>query len=90
MKIIALSVPGPIPDPKKMGGLAGKEAGNSWELLKADVVREAYLGKDKPGIVVVREASTMEAPENGTLPTSFLSPWIYPLRPDTRRAIYQL
>ena len=48
MKIIAISVPGPTPDPKKMGELAGEEARNAWELLKADVVREAYLRKDKP------------------------------------------
>jgi len=26
MKIIAISVPGPTPDPKKMGELAGEEA----------------------------------------------------------------
>jgi hypothetical protein len=31
--------------------------------LKADVVREAYLRKDKPGVVVVLEASTVEAAE---------------------------
>jgi hypothetical protein len=49
MKIIALSVPGPTPDPKKTDELAGEEARNAWELLKADVVREAYLRKDKPG-----------------------------------------
>ena len=49
MKIIALSVPGPTPDPEKMAELAGEEARNAWELLKADVVREAYLRKDKPG-----------------------------------------
>ncbi len=61
MKIIALSVPGPTPDPKKMGELAGEEARNAWELLKADVVREAYLRKDKPGVVLVLEASTVEA-----------------------------
>src|SRR6266849_3521925 len=63
MKIIALSVPGPTPDPKKMDELAGEEARNAWELLKADVVREAYLRKDKPGVVVVLEASTVEAAE---------------------------
>ena len=63
MKIIALSVPGPTPDPKKMNELAGEEARNAWELLKADVVREAYLRKDKPGVVVVLEASTVEAAE---------------------------
>src|SRR5882762_2156522 len=63
MKIIALSVPGPTPDPKKMGELAGEEARNAWELLKADVVREAYLRKDKPGVVVVLEASTVESAE---------------------------
>ena len=63
MKIIALSVPGPTPDPKKMNELAGEETRNAWELLKADVVREAYLRKDKPGVVVVLEASTVEAAE---------------------------
>jgi len=83
MKIIALSVPGPTPDPKKMDELAGEEARNAWELLKADVVREAYLRKDKPGGVVVLEASTVEAAETGTIATSLLSPWIYQLRPDT-------
>ena len=61
MKIIALSVPGPTPDPKKMDELAGEEARNAWELLKADVVREAYLRKDKPGVVLVLEESTVEA-----------------------------
>jgi len=73
-----------------MGELAGEEARNAWELLKADVVREAYLRKDKPGVVLVLDASTVEAAENGTIPTSLLSPWIYPLRRDTRRTIYQL
>jgi hypothetical protein len=34
MKIIALSVPGPTPDPKKMDELAREEARNAWELLK--------------------------------------------------------
>jgi hypothetical protein len=62
MKIIALSVPGPTPDPKKMDEFAGEEARHAWELLKADVVREAYLRKDKPGVVVL-EASTVEAAE---------------------------
>jgi hypothetical protein len=63
MKIIALSVPGPTPDPKQMDELAGEEARNGWELLKAGVVREAYLRKDKPGVVVGLEASTVEAAE---------------------------
>lgn len=63
MKIIALSIPGPTPDPAKMNELAGEEARNAWELLKADVVREAYLRKDKPGVVVVLEASSAEAAE---------------------------
>jgi hypothetical protein len=31
--------------------------------LKADVVREAYLRKDKPGVIIVVEASTVEAAE---------------------------
>jgi hypothetical protein len=53
MKIIALSVPGPTPDQKKMNELAGEEARNAWELLKADVVREVYLRKDKRGVVAV-------------------------------------
>jgi hypothetical protein len=63
MKIIALSVPGPTPDPQKMNELAGEETRNAWELLKADFVREAYLRKDKPGVVAVLEASTVEAAE---------------------------
>jgi hypothetical protein len=63
MKIIALSVPGPTPDLEKMNELAGEEARNAWELLKADVVREAYLRKDKPGVVVVLEAPSAEAAE---------------------------
>ena len=63
MKIIALSIPGPTPDTNKMNGLAVEEARSAWELLKADVVREAYLRKDKPGVVVVLEASTVEAAE---------------------------
>jgi hypothetical protein len=63
MKIIALSVPGPTPDLEKMKELAREEARNAWELLKADIVREAYLRKDKPGVVVVLEASTVEAAE---------------------------
>jgi hypothetical protein len=63
MKIIALSVPGPTPDPKKLEERAGEEARNAWELLKTDVVREAYLRKDKPGVGVVLEASTGKAPE---------------------------
>ena len=48
MKIIALSVPGPTPDPNKMKELAGEEARSAWELLKADAVQETYLRKDKP------------------------------------------
>ena len=63
MKIIALSILGPTPDQNKMNELAAEEARNAWELLKADVVREAYLRKDKPGVVVVLEASTVEAAE---------------------------
>jgi hypothetical protein len=63
MKIIALPIPGPTPDQNKMNELAGEEARNALELLKADVVREAYLRKDKPGVVVVPEASTVEAAE---------------------------
>jgi hypothetical protein len=63
MKIIALSIPGPTPDPKKMDELAGEEAQNAWELLKADFVREAYLRKDRPGVVAVLEASSVEAAE---------------------------
>ena len=89
MKIIALSVPGPTPDPKKMGELAGEEARNAWELLKADVVREAYVRKDKPGSFSCWRHQLWKR-RNGTIPTSLLSPWIYPLRPDTRRTIYQL
>jgi hypothetical protein len=46
-----------------MKELAGEEAGNASELLKADVVREAYLRIDKPRVVVVLEASTVEAAE---------------------------
>ena len=90
MKIIALSVPGPTPDPKKMDELAGEEARNAWELLKADVVREAYLRKDKTGGRCRAGGINCGSRGNGTIPTSLLSPWIYPLRPDTRRAIYQL
>ena len=63
MKIIALSIPGPTPDQNRMNELAGEEARNAWELLKADIVREAYLRKDKPGVVVVMEASSVEAAE---------------------------
>jgi hypothetical protein len=63
VKIIALSIPGPTPDPKKMDELAGEEAQNAWELLKADFVREAYLRKDRPGVVAVLEASSVEAAE---------------------------
>jgi hypothetical protein len=63
MKIIALSTTGPTPDPNKMDELAGEEAKYAWELLKAEVVREAYLRKDKPGVVVVLEAPTVEAAE---------------------------
>ena len=49
--------------PKEDGRARGEEARNAWELLKADVVREAYLRKDKPGVVIVLEASTVEAAE---------------------------
>ena len=63
MKIIALSIPGPTQDSEKMNELAREEAWNAWELLKADVVREAYLRKDKPGVVLVLDASTVEAAE---------------------------
>lgn len=45
MKSIALSVPGPTPDPNKMDELAGEEVRNARELLKAEVVRDAYLSK---------------------------------------------
>jgi len=63
MKIIALSIPGPTPDAKKMDELAGEETQNAWELLKADFVREAYLRKDRSGVVAVLEASSVEAAE---------------------------
>jgi hypothetical protein len=42
LKITALSVRGPTPDPKKVDELAGEEARNAWELLKAGVVRDTY------------------------------------------------
>ena len=64
MKIIALSAPGPTPDARKMNELAIEEARDAWQLLKADVVREAYLRKDKPGVVVVLEAATVESAES--------------------------
>lgn len=63
MKIIGLSVPGATPDPNKIKELAGEEARNAWEVLKAEVVREAYLRKDTSGVVIVLEASTVEAAE---------------------------
>jgi hypothetical protein len=49
MKIIALSVPGPTPDPKKMDELAGEEAGNAWELLKAALCERPTSGKTNRG-----------------------------------------
>ena len=63
MKIIGLSITGPTPDQNKMNELAVEEARNAWELLKTEVVREAYLRKDKPGVIIVLEASTVEAAE---------------------------
>ena len=88
MKIIALSVPGPTPDLKKMDELAGEEAKNAWELLKVDVVRKAYLRKDKPGGRCRAGGIKCGSGGNGTLPTSLLSPWTYPVRTNTRRAIH--
>ena len=71
MKIIALSVPCPTLDPEKLDELSGEDARNAWELLKADVVRGAYLRKDKPGVVVALEASTVEAAETALSQLSF-------------------
>ena len=50
-----------------------EEARNAWELLKADIVREAYLRKDKPGGVVVLEASTVEEAETALYDFPFIA-----------------
>ena len=63
MKIIALSIPGPTPDPKRMTELADEEARSAWELWKSNVVREVYLRKDRPGVVAVLETPTVEDAE---------------------------
>jgi len=71
MKIIALSVPGPTPDPKKMEELAGEEARNAWELLKAHVVREAYLKERPTGGRCRAGGINCGSGGNGTIPTFY-------------------
>jgi hypothetical protein len=63
MKIIALSKPGPTPDPERMNELALEEARSAWELWKSGVVREVYLRNDRPGVVAVLETPTVEDAE---------------------------
>ena len=90
MKIIALSVPGPTPDPKKMDELAREEARNASELLKAGRCARGLPKEGQTGGNCRAGGINWGSGGTGTIPTSVLSAWTYPLRPDTRRAIYQL
>jgi hypothetical protein len=59
MKILALEKEVPLVTEEDFhDSLLAEEARRVWELMQAEVIREAYLRKDWPGAVLVLECGT--------------------------------
>jgi hypothetical protein len=61
MKIMGLTRRRPGATFEKIQALQGAEVGMVWQLMREGLIREIYFDKDKPAVVVIVEAESIEA-----------------------------
>lgn len=60
MKLICLDVPQPGASLEKYQPHMIAEARHGWELYKNGIIRDIYFRQDRPGVVVIAEADSVE------------------------------
>ncbi|OOF57287.1 superoxide dismutase [Rodentibacter myodis] len=60
MRILVLDVPREGVTPTDYTPQLLNEIKQGWALLKSDIIREIYMRQDRPGVVIVLEAESVE------------------------------
>ncbi len=60
MRILVLDIPCEGVTPNDYAPHLLNEIKYGWSLLKSDIIREIYMRQDRPGVVIVLEAESLE------------------------------
>lgn len=61
MRLLCLDVPQPGATPEKYAPHMHDEVRHGWQLFKGGLVRDIYFRQDRPGVVIIAEAESVEA-----------------------------
>jgi hypothetical protein len=61
MKFICLDIPQPNATIEQYQPHMRNEALHGWELYKSGVIRDIYFRQDRPGVVIISEADSVDA-----------------------------
>ena len=64
MKFLCLDIPQPGATIEKYVPHMQNEARYGWQLYKSGVIRDIYFRQDRPGVVIIAEADSVEAAQS--------------------------
>ncbi|PDS63042.1 superoxide dismutase [Rhizobium anhuiense] len=61
MKLLCLDVPQPGASLEKYAPHMQDEVRHAWQMYKGGIIRDIYFRQDRPGVVIVAEAESVDA-----------------------------